>query len=134
MHAVVMESLEEYLAGVLKPAAQQEIEAHLNACDACREEIRSMQEVSQWFVSLRSEETVDPALGFCARVMDQVRESKAVPSLANVFGLNFAWERRLIFASLLYKLRLEERWMRTAFGETYVQYAGHTKALIPWVL
>ncbi len=101
MHAVVMDSLEEYLAGVLKPAAKQEIEAHLNACDACRGEIRSMQAVSQLFVSLRSEEVVEPALGFSARVLAQVNERKAVPSLANVFGLNLAWGRRLIFASLL---------------------------------
>jgi protein-S-isoprenylcysteine O-methyltransferase Ste14 len=40
----------------------------------------------------------------------------------------------LIFASLWYKLRLEEKWMRTAFGETYVKYSQHTRALIPWVL
>jgi protein-S-isoprenylcysteine O-methyltransferase Ste14 len=40
----------------------------------------------------------------------------------------------LIFASLWYKLRLEERWMRTAFGEVYADYSRHTKALIPWVL
>ena len=101
MHAVVMDSLEEYLAGALKPAAQREVEAHLNACDACREEIRSMQEVSQWFVSLRSEEAVGPAPGFYAKVMGQVSDRKAMPSLANVFGLDLAWGRRLIFASLL---------------------------------
>ena len=40
----------------------------------------------------------------------------------------------LIFASLWYKLRLEEKWMRTAFGETYAGYSRHTKMLIPWVL
>jgi anti-sigma factor RsiW len=101
MHAVLMDSLEEYLAGVLKPAAQQEIEAHLNACDACREEVRSMQDVSQLFLSLRPEEIEGPAPGFYARVMEQVGERMATPSLANVFGLNLAWGRRLIFASLL---------------------------------
>jgi anti-sigma factor RsiW len=101
MHAVVMESLEEFLAGALKPAAQREIEAHLNACDACREEIRSMREVSQLFVSLRLEEPAVPAPGFYARVMQQVSERQAVPSVANAFGLGFAFGRRLIFASLL---------------------------------
>jgi protein-S-isoprenylcysteine O-methyltransferase Ste14 len=40
----------------------------------------------------------------------------------------------LIFASLWYKLRLEERFMRTQFGETYVRYLRQTKALVPWVL
>ncbi len=40
----------------------------------------------------------------------------------------------LIFVSLGYKLLLEEKWMRVQFGETYVRYSRHTKALIPWVL
>jgi anti-sigma factor RsiW len=101
MHAVVMDSLEEYLAGALKPAAQREIEAHLNACDACREEIRCMQDVSQLFVSLRSEEIAAPAPGFYARIAAQVSEREAAPSVGNVFGLGFAFGRRLIFASLL---------------------------------
>lgn len=101
MHAVVTDSLEEYLAGALKPAAQQEIEAHLNACDSCREEIRSMQDVSQLFLSLRFEEIDGPAPGFYAGVMQQVSQREAVPSVANMFGLGFAFGRRLIFASLL---------------------------------
>jgi len=101
MHAVVMDSLEEYLSGALNPAAQREIEAHLTSCDACSEEIHSMQEVSPLFLSLRPDETAVPALGFYARVADRVNERKAVPSVANVFGLGFAFGRRLIFASLL---------------------------------
>ena len=64
MHAVVMESLEEYLSGTLEPAAQREIEAHLNICASCREEIRSMQEVSQMFLTLRSEEALEASAGF----------------------------------------------------------------------
>jgi protein-S-isoprenylcysteine O-methyltransferase Ste14 len=40
----------------------------------------------------------------------------------------------LLFFSLWYKLRLEEQWMRTQFGETYVNYSRHTASLIPWVL
>lgn len=40
----------------------------------------------------------------------------------------------LIFFSLWYKLSLEEKWMRGQFGEVYVEYSRHTRALIPWVL
>lgn len=40
----------------------------------------------------------------------------------------------LIFASLAYKLRLEEKWMRRQFGQTYIDYSRHTAALIPWLL
>jgi anti-sigma factor RsiW len=101
MHAVVMESLEEYLAGALNPAAQRDIEAHLTSCDTCREEIRSMQDVSQLFLSLRPEVAVFPAPGFYARVTEQVSGRVNAPSVANVFGLGFAFGRRLIFASVL---------------------------------
>lgn len=101
MHAVVMQSLEEFLSGTLDPAAQREIEAHLKSCEPCGAEVRSMQEVSEWFGSLQSREPVVPAPGFYARVMQQVEQQKAVPSVANLFGLDLAFGRRLVFASLL---------------------------------
>ncbi len=101
MHGVVIESLEEYLAGSLEPAAQRDIEAHLSNCEMCRKEIRAMREVSQWFGPLRSEEVWEPAPGFCARVMEQVGERTAVPSFASLFALDLAFGRRLVFASLI---------------------------------
>ena len=101
MHAVVMSNLEEYLAGTLEPAGQREIEAHLNTCSMCRDEIRSMQDVSQLFVSLRSEQDWDPSPGFYAGVMRGVGERQAAPSFASFFALDFAFGRRVAFASLL---------------------------------
>ena len=101
MHAVVMESLEEYLSGTLKPAAQQDIEAHLSDCEVCRREVEGMQQVSQWFGALKSDEELVPAPGFYARVMRQVGNRQAVPSFAGFFALDFAFGRRLAFASLL---------------------------------
>src|SRR5579862_4845100 len=102
MHAVLLESLEEYLAGALTPADRKEIEAHLSACESCREELRSMQEVSRLFGSLRSEEALEPTPGFYARVMSEVGEQKtAAPTFASLFTLDFAFGRRLVFASLL---------------------------------
>ena len=56
MHAVVMESLEEYLSGTLKPAVLRDIEAHLSTCEMCRQEVAGMQEVSQWFGALKAPE------------------------------------------------------------------------------
>ena len=67
----------------------------------CREQIRSMVDVSQLFVSLRSEEVFEPAPGFYAGVMRQVGARAAVPSFAGLFALDFAFGRRLAFASLL---------------------------------
>lgn len=100
MHAVVMQSLEEYLAGALEPAAHRNIDSHLSACEACREEIRSMQEASQYLRTLRSEDAVVPLPGFYARVMQQIDRS-AAPSVASLLGLGFAFGRRLVFASLV---------------------------------
>jgi protein-S-isoprenylcysteine O-methyltransferase Ste14 len=39
----------------------------------------------------------------------------------------------LIFLALWLKLRMEEQWMRSQFGETYATYAHHTAALVPYV-
>lgn len=102
MHAVLMDSLEEYLSGALEPAAQRAIETHLQACESCREEIRSMQEMSQLFGSLQVEEAVSPDPGFYARVMQQVEGQRLVrPSFASLFSLNLAFGRRVALASLL---------------------------------
>ncbi|HEX4005198.1 MAG TPA: isoprenylcysteine carboxylmethyltransferase family protein [Acidobacteriaceae bacterium] len=40
----------------------------------------------------------------------------------------------LVFIPLWYKLRLEEKWMRTQFGETYVAYSRRVAALVPFLL
>src|ERR1700722_17715221 len=40
----------------------------------------------------------------------------------------------LIFVAFLIKLRMEEQWMRSQFGETYATYARQTAALVPYVL
>jgi len=98
-----MESLEEYLAGSLEPAALRELEAHLTNCRTCREEVHGMQDLSLLFGSLRHDETEtwNIAPGFYANVMGQVDQRKAAPALANLFALNVAFGRRLVFASLL---------------------------------
>jgi anti-sigma factor RsiW len=103
MHAVVMESLEEYLTGTLEPATVRDIEAHLSTCGKCREEIHGMREVSQLFASLRPVES-EPwgiAPGFYTKVMTQVSQRRTVPGFASLFALDLAFGRRLVFASLL---------------------------------
>jgi protein-S-isoprenylcysteine O-methyltransferase Ste14 len=39
----------------------------------------------------------------------------------------------LIFIVLWLKLRMEEQWMRSQFGETYASYAHQTAALVPYL-
>jgi protein-S-isoprenylcysteine O-methyltransferase Ste14 len=40
----------------------------------------------------------------------------------------------LIFVVFWLKLRMEEAWMRSQFGETYATYARQTAALVPYIL
>jgi protein-S-isoprenylcysteine O-methyltransferase Ste14 len=40
----------------------------------------------------------------------------------------------LIFVVFWFKFRVEEKWMRTQFGERYAAYAGKTAALVPYIL
>ncbi len=103
MHAVVMEGLEGYLSGTLEPAVEREIEAHLHACSSCREEVRSMREISQLFGSLQPKEaeTWQPSPGFYSGVLRQIDAQSAKPSSNWLFGWNLAFGRKLVFASLL---------------------------------
>jgi hypothetical protein len=101
MHAVVVENLEEYLAGTLEPADRRDLEAHLNACESCREEMNEMREVSQLFVSLRHEEEWQPSLGFYSGVVHSVEAQWVKPSFTSLFSLDFVFGRRLVFASLV---------------------------------
>jgi anti-sigma factor RsiW len=103
MHAVMMDYLEEYLAGTLEPVELREIEAHLSTCGVCREEIRGMREMTELFGALRSDESeaANIPLGFSAKVMEQVSRRKAMPAFARFFALNMEFGRRLVFASLL---------------------------------
>jgi protein-S-isoprenylcysteine O-methyltransferase Ste14 len=39
----------------------------------------------------------------------------------------------LIFLAFWAKLRMEEDWMRSQFGETYAEYAHRTAALVPYL-
>jgi len=101
MHAGVMDSLEEYLSGTLKPAAHRDIEAHLSICESCRQEVASMREISQLFGALVPDEAMEASPGFYARVSREVGGRKVVPAFASFFALDLAFGRRVVFASLL---------------------------------
>src|SRR5262249_22399886 len=105
MHAVVMEGLEGYLSGTLEPAVNRQIEAHLDACSSCREEISSMREISQLFDSFKAEEAPEqgwqPSLGFYAGVLREIETQTSKPAGNWFSGWNLAFGRKLVFASLL---------------------------------
>ena len=116
MHAVVMESLEDYLSGSLERAEERALEAHLAVCKACREDLRDMQSVSQWFGAFRpptadsgsisvagtvAEDALAPSPGFYACVIQEVETRKKAPSFSAFFALDFNFGRRLVLSSLL---------------------------------
>jgi len=101
MHAVVKDSLEEYLSGTLTPVALRDIEAHLSTCEGCRKTLDGMQDLSALLGALQPEQAMEPPPGFYARVMQEVGGRKSAPSFAGFFSLDLAFGRRLVFASLL---------------------------------
>ena len=100
MHAVVMESLEEYLSGLLEPAAHRRIETHLNDCVSCRAELDGLADVSRLFGALRNEEC-EPAPGFYARVAERIEAGRAAPPFAGLFAFDLIFARRLAFSAML---------------------------------
>jgi anti-sigma factor RsiW len=101
MHSVVMENIEEFLAGTLEPAEHDALEAHLRSCVLCREEVRGMQSVSLLFGSLRAEAAFEPAPGFYARVIQRAEEAKPASFFGGIFALDTIFGRKLVFSSLL---------------------------------
>ncbi len=101
MHAVVMDSLEEFLAGTLEPVERHSIQAHLGSCAACREELQGMEELNLLFGSLRPAQAFEPAPGFSARIISQIAERNAAPSWRSFFTLDPTLGRRLVFSCLL---------------------------------
>jgi anti-sigma factor RsiW len=101
MHAVLLDNLEEYLAGTLTPVARQTFEVHLTRCESCREEVDSLKEFTGLFESLRSDEAPAPSPAFYAKVMTQVEERRSAPSFASLFTLNEAFGKRLAYSCLL---------------------------------
>jgi len=108
MHAVVMESLEDYLSGSLEPVDRRSIERHLAGCASCREELHGFESVSKLFVTLRPPTVVSdgadewaPSAGFYAGVVREVGERQAAQTFAGFFRFDFAFGRRLVLSSLL---------------------------------
>lgn len=100
MHQVLMDGLEQYIAGAPNPEVERVFRSHIAVCEECRSELQNMQEVSAMFASLRAVERVEPSLGFYKRLERQLMDNRqqsfwSFPFLDPGFG------RRVVFASLL---------------------------------
>src|SRR5205085_8872282 len=99
MHQTIQDGLEDFLAGAADKVERVRIESHLRECAECRQEVETMREMSNLFVSLRSPEPPVPAPGFYARVNDLI-EKQQPQSFWSAF-LEPVFGKRLAFASLL---------------------------------
>ncbi len=98
MHQVIVDRLEDYLAGASN--IPREFTAHLEACAECRTEVSEMQEIGAAFEALRSSDELAPAPDFYARLNILIEDQQA-----RSFWRWFSWEplfgRRVAFASLM---------------------------------
>jgi len=103
MHAVIIDELEEYLAGDQRPAVSRRFQAHLENCLECSRELRSMREVTKLVASLKPAGVVEPSPSFVARVMQDSAAQPAARPLGPFWSFlgDFAFGRRVVFASLL---------------------------------
>ena len=101
MHGVLREHLEGYLAGNLHQAIRQEVDAHVAACQECREQSQAMLSSSRELRRLRPlpDPELEPTAAFYARVMDRVEREREVPFWSLLVDPIFG--RRLVFACLV---------------------------------
>lgn len=98
MHSPIKENLEEYLqsAGSVRPPA--EMGSHLEGCERCRGEVESMAAQGRLLRELRSEEDIEAAPGFYARVMAAVEARQRASGLLAFADSPFG--RRFVYACL----------------------------------
>ena len=97
MHQVILDRLENYLAG--SSDIPNEFTAHLERCDDCRNEVAEMREIQGAFAVLRASEPFTPAPGFYARLSSRIERQQA-GSLWRLFW-EPAFGQRVAFASLM---------------------------------
>lgn len=83
-----IERLSAYLEGELSPAEAQELQAHLDACPACREDLAQFQAM---LADLKSLPTLSAPPDFVGKVMERV-EREPVP----VLSLGVVWWKKLM--------------------------------------
>jgi anti-sigma factor RsiW len=98
MHQVIVDRLEDYLAG--ESGIPREFTAHLEACAECRNEVSEMREIGAAFEALRPPTELVPAPDFYVRLNVLIEDRQA-----RSFWRLFSWEpvfgRRVAFASLM---------------------------------
>ncbi len=101
MHQPVKDNLEEYLRGVsgkFSRAIPEDMEAHLNSCRECANELSELELQSAALQSLRVSDGLELRAGFYARVMQRIDDARASNSVWAAF-LEPVFAKRLFYAS-----------------------------------
>lgn len=98
MHEPLRKGLEDYLSSRGESDGATRLRAHIGDCAECRSATQAFEEQSNLLRVLRADESVEPAPGFYARVMDRI-EAQAAGSLWSLF-MEPMFARKLVFASL----------------------------------
>jgi hypothetical protein len=97
MHRSVEDHIEEFLEGRLAGPEREAFEAHVAICRQCYDLATQMSAHASLLQSLRSDEEVEPSVGFYGRVMRRI-EAEGRPSFWNLL-LDPIFGRRLVYAS-----------------------------------
>ncbi len=104
MHEPIRQGLEEFLAGrhapAPAPADQENFQRHLASCPECRDQVEAMRLHQSMLRELSAPESLDPAPGFYARVLERIEAQAAASSFWSIF-LEPSFGRRLLYASLV---------------------------------
>jgi len=98
MHPIIRANLEEYLSGAADARQQLLIQRHLESCRACQEELAVMEWQASLLRQLRPPESLAPAPGFYARVMERIAAQQQNSLWALLVDPVFG--KRLAYASL----------------------------------
>jgi hypothetical protein len=97
MHEPIVNHVEDYLTRSDSTSLPADFTAHLVSCAECRQELAAMETHARFVRVLKPEETVDPARGFYARLIERIEAQRPV-SMWSIFLQPFG--QRLAFASL----------------------------------
>ncbi len=113
MHKAIVDYLEAYLDGSLLPVHERELDAHLEGCPSCRQEMSEMRQTREWMQALVSKQMLAPSPGFYARVLARVEAVEAqVGQVAWPFWQLFpAYGQQLRFALLTLLLLVSVYWV-----------------------
>lgn len=103
MHDIVIDELERHLSG----KASRAFYDHLDKCEACRDEVSQMEDLSTLLREMRPAEgekgfdmAPQPSLGFYNRVTWRIVEQQQIEAWG-IFSPGAVFFRRIAFASLL---------------------------------